>query len=131
MILKPIDPLKNRAATMPQPAPKEGDVVVSDALVGMVTAQDMIHFAEVAQDVIRRGWASEARYGSKLKTHNGRNADVDEYQELLDAIAYKTQAIIEETDEEERRERRLDMITLCGLANRTRLRLLKRGLLDE
>lgn len=42
-----------------------------------------------------RAQEGEAKYGTPLMTHNGRDALVDAYQEILDAIQYLKQAQLE------------------------------------
>jgi hypothetical protein len=37
----------------------------------------------------------KAKYGTELKTHNGRKALVDAYQEALDLCLYLKQALME------------------------------------
>lgn len=117
--------------TMPQPKPKPGLIIVSDAFFGIVVTGSMDIFNKVAVDVAKRGTASEAKYGSRLMTHNGRIADVDDYQEMLDSIAYKAQGILEETDREALRDRRIELKQQLDLALSCRNRLVKRGLLKD
>ena len=49
----------------------------------------------VASDLERRAEVGSKKYGTRLKTHNGRNPDFDAYQELLDFINYACQARLE------------------------------------
>lgn len=49
----------------------------------------------VLQDIEARVMAGEKKYGTKLKTFNGRDALVDAYQEALDLVFYLRQAIAE------------------------------------
>jgi hypothetical protein len=49
----------------------------------------------VIADMRERDATGEARYGVRLQPHNGRDALVDAYQELLDACVYMRQAIYE------------------------------------
>ena len=49
----------------------------------------------VALDLERRAEVGSKKYGTRLKTHNGRNPDFDAYQELLDFINYACQARLE------------------------------------
>ena len=49
----------------------------------------------VAGDLERRAEAGTKKYGTRLKTHNGRNAKFDAYQELLDFIDYSCQSRLE------------------------------------
>ncbi len=63
-----------------QPAPVAGQVDV-----GQLVLDDM-------KDRIALGLK---RYGTKLQTHNGRDALVDAYQEALDLVMYLRQEIEE------------------------------------
>jgi hypothetical protein len=49
----------------------------------------------VIQDMRERKAIGEARYGTPLQAHNGRDALVDAYQEALDLCCYLRQAIEE------------------------------------
>jgi len=49
----------------------------------------------VLADIQARVAAGEAKYGTKLKTHNGRDALMDAYQEALDLVMYLRQALLE------------------------------------
>jgi hypothetical protein len=49
----------------------------------------------VIDDMRAKHEAGVAKYGTPLQAHNGRDALVDLYQELLDACAYVRQAIAE------------------------------------
>lgn len=53
--------------------------------------------AEIGEDLELRARLGEERYGERLRAHNGRDARVDLYQEVLDAMMYARQL------EEERR----------------------------
>lgn len=75
---------RSKAAT-PQPAPSPGQ-------------QDVATF--VLQDIEARIELGVRRYGTRLQTHNGRDALWDAYQEALDLVMYLRQAILErETDQ--------------------------------
>lgn len=50
---------------------------------------------QVAQDLEARAQVGVERYGERLKTHNGRDAELDLYQELLDALNYSRQDLEE------------------------------------
>lgn len=50
----------------------------------------------VVKDMRERDEVGEARYGTRLQAHNGRNALVDAYQESLDLTVYLRQFIEEE-----------------------------------
>lgn len=67
-------------AATPQPAPRPGQIEV---------------YKNVLNDIRERVAAGEAKYGTKLMTHNGRDALMDAYQEALDLVMYLRQAIDE------------------------------------
>lgn len=67
-------------ASEQQPEPKPGQQDVADY---------------VLRDIAERIEAGELKYGTKLQTFNGRDALWDLYQELLDAVFYARQAILE------------------------------------
>lgn len=71
----------NYAAT-PQPKPISGD---GSALV----------LPHVLADLQARADWGLAKYQTYLRTHNGRDAMVDLYQELLDAVMYVKQVMLE------------------------------------
>lgn len=52
----------------------------------------------VVQDIFDRVKKGLSTYGTPLKTHNGRNALVDLYQELIDAVFYVKQVLLELED---------------------------------
>lgn len=49
----------------------------------------------VLQDMQERARAGEQKYGTRLMTHNGRDAMWDAYEEALDLVMYLRQAILE------------------------------------
>jgi uncharacterized Zn ribbon protein len=51
---------------------------------------------EVVKDLKVRAAFGFKKYGTELKTNNGRNALVDAYQEALDLCCYLKQRIMEE-----------------------------------
>jgi hypothetical protein len=50
----------------------------------------------VIQDLKERSRKGAKEYGEPLTTHNGRQALLDLYEELLDAVCYLRQAVEEE-----------------------------------
>lgn len=62
----------------------------ADPLPGIADVTDL-----VLADLRERRQAGTAKYGTPLKTHNGRDALVDAYQEALDLALYLRQAIEE------------------------------------
>jgi hypothetical protein len=69
----------NKSATH-QPPPTPGREVVADY---------------VLSDIEERVRVGKDRYGTKLMTHNGRDALYDAYQEALDLVMYLRQVILE------------------------------------
>jgi len=63
-----------------QPEPKEGNQVVVDVVLA---------------DIRERAEAGREKYGTYLKTDNGRDALMDAYQEAIDLVMYLCQAILE------------------------------------
>lgn len=49
----------------------------------------------VIVDMVDRDNVGRKRYGTPLQPHNGRDALIDLYQELLDAVVYCRQMIFE------------------------------------
>jgi hypothetical protein len=76
-----LDSFTNTPATTAQPSPTGDGLDVT---------------AMVVIDLQRRSAMGEKKYGTKLKTHNGRNALIDAYQEALDLCLYLRQAIAEQ-----------------------------------
>lgn len=66
-----------------QPDPKPGKQAVGEL---------------VLQDIQDRIALGKERYGTALQTHNGRDALQDQYEELIDAVMYTKQRILEERD---------------------------------
>ena len=64
----------------PEPPPKHGEKIVVDELI---------------KDIQDRKTFGYGKYGTYLMSNNGRNAIVDMYQELLDALIYCKQILIE------------------------------------
>lgn len=52
-------------------------------------------WALVMDDMRERDLVGQAKYGTALRPHNGRDALVDAYQEALDLCVYMRQAIFE------------------------------------
>lgn len=64
----------------PQLLPEAGKQSVTEAVIA---------------DLRQREEYGKAKYGTSLFTHNGRDARVDLYQELLDAVQYVKQDLLE------------------------------------
>lgn len=54
---------------------------------------------DVADDIEARIRLGEKKYGTRLKSHNGRDAMLDLYQETLDAVNYSKQLMVEGRDD--------------------------------
>jgi hypothetical protein len=63
-----------------EPDPRDGRVEVA---------------AQVLEDIRARVSAGEKKYGTRLMTHNGRDALMDAYQEAIDLVMYLCQVIME------------------------------------
>lgn len=72
--------LVTRPATTPEPMPIDGQQEV---------------LPEVIKDLQARSIIGVKKYGTVLKTHNGRNCLMDAYQESLDLAAYLKQRLME------------------------------------
>lgn len=53
----------------------------------------------IAEDTEARIRLGEKKYGTRLKSHNGRDAMLDLYQEILDGINYSKQLVVENKDD--------------------------------
>jgi hypothetical protein len=51
--------------------------------------------AALISDIEARVASGEKKYGTRLKTNNGRNVDLDLYQEVLDSMNYSMQAFLQ------------------------------------
>jgi len=69
-----------RDFTQPEPAPTNGTAVVANLVL-----------ADINQRIVD----GQQKYGTKLMTHNGRDALQDLYQELIDAVFYIRQELEE------------------------------------
>ena len=73
------------AAATPEPMPTEGNVEVLPFVI---------------QDLKARSEFGFKKYGTVLKTNNGRDSLMDAYQEQLDLIMYLKQELLEREEEE-------------------------------
>lgn len=78
-------------ATKEQPIPAGAGVDVADWLSGKSTS----FYQALAPMLQERAELGRERYGERLRAHNGRDAMTDMLQELLDAVMYGAQAVIE------------------------------------
>ncbi len=75
-----------RKASRPQPPPAGNGKIV---------------YTEVLKDIKERVQAGKQKYGTNLKTNNGREALWDAYQEAIDLVMYLKQALMENENENE------------------------------
>lgn len=81
----------------------------------------------LAADMRTRHEFGKRRYGVPLRAHNGRDALQDQYEELLDAVAYSKQRIEEAAPGSEEHTRAVsDHATLLGLAFDARRQIYRR-----
>jgi hypothetical protein len=68
--------------------------------VGSHAAERLRQFGldRVADDLEKRISFGEKKYGQRLRTHNGRDAVLDSYQEILDFLNYLMQGVLEGQD---------------------------------
>lgn len=68
--------------------------------VAVEVAKDLraIGLDNIAEDTEARIRLGEKKYGTRLKAHNGRDAMLDLYQEILDGCNYAKQLVIEDKD---------------------------------
>jgi len=88
-------------AARPQPAPIQQPAsshVLPDVLCHASLIGDDEISRQLRADLTARAEAGVQKYGTPLTTHNGRNALMDCYQEVLDAAMYARQASLEAED---------------------------------
>jgi hypothetical protein len=61
------------------------------------TNKGAIVLQHVINDISARSLMGLRKYGTMLRTHNGRDALMDAYEEALDLVMYLKQAIMERT----------------------------------
>lgn len=76
------------------------------------------------EDLFQRAELGKSKYGTYLRTENGRDSQVDLYQELLDAVMYAGQCKLEDRDGVAGNL----FEVLCNLASQVAGELNKRGL---
>jgi hypothetical protein len=90
------------SAAIPEPAPTgDGQVVITHVVKHIATlayGKDSEFYADILVDLGARAEMGKAKYGTYLRTHNGRNALNDLYQEILDGIMYAKQYDLEDHD---------------------------------
>ena len=69
--------------------------------VAVEVAKDLraVGLESIAEDTEARIRLGEKKYGTRLKAHNGRDAMLDLYQEILDGCNYARQLVIENKDD--------------------------------
>jgi hypothetical protein len=85
------------AATRQQLPTGDGQDVAHEVVRVLSTAADT---SILIADIESRVASGEKKYGTRLKTNNGRNVDLDLYQEILDAMNYSMQAFLQTGDRE-------------------------------
>jgi hypothetical protein len=78
-----------------QPMPTGNGIDVAVEVAKKLRVLGLEHIAEDTEARIRLG---EKKYGTRLKAHNGRDAMLDLYQEILDGCNYAEQLVIENKD---------------------------------
>lgn len=102
-------PLSSVAAPQPDPT-GNGDIVLLFVLAEWAQGEHGLT-DKIALHLIERAQLGKAKYGTYLRTCNGRDAETDYLQEQLDAIMYATQAYMENPS-----KRRAKMIDLAVTA---------------
>ena len=65
----------------------------------VTTKDSQIVLPHVMRDLTNRATVGFGRYGTLLKSHNGRDALMDAYQEALDLVMYLKQVLMERDEE--------------------------------
>lgn len=81
----------------PQPVHSFQGVDISTGLAEWLKPEDQAN--DILRDIELRVRMGAQKYGARLRSHNGRSALVDLYQELLDAINYSFQLKLEGKDD--------------------------------
>jgi hypothetical protein len=79
-----------------QPMPTGNGIDVAAEVAKKLRVLGFEHIAEDTEARIRLG---EKKYGTRLKSHNGRDAMLDLYQEVLDGLNYSEQLVVENKDD--------------------------------
>lgn len=79
-------------AAIEQPPPSAG---TENVLPTAIRYAEQMNSAALVPDLNARAAMGYTRYGTYLQTHNGRDAAMDCYQELLDGLMYIMQAMME------------------------------------
>ena len=100
------------SAAIEQPAPTAGQEKVLPAAIRYV---EYMEAKGLIADLEARAEMGYARYGTYLRTHNGRDAAMDCYQELLDGLMYIMQAMMELPPDEVHKLSRVRLYILTSL----------------
>ena len=90
-----------RKANTSLAAPTGDGAVVLDSVLERLRVLELssrigpVGYVALREDLIARAEAGLKKYGTRLRVNNGRAAEVDCYQELLDAMMYSMQAQME------------------------------------
>lgn len=113
MIWNPFEPPKKvesvelgASANAPEPPPRKSDREPCWEFLLRNFGDELSSHAALRADIDERDRVGRAKYGVPLQPFNGRDADVDLYQELLDAVVYCTQALQEAESGHEARSKR-------------------------
>src|SRR5208282_5180128 len=82
-------------AALRQQLPTGDGKDVADYVVSLFGSPSWNHAACLIPDIEARVASGEKKYGTRLKTDNGRDAVLDLYQEILDGVNYAAQNILE------------------------------------
>ena len=69
-----------------------------DVAVEVAKKLRVLGLENIAEDTEARIRLGEKKYGTRLKAHNGRDAMLDLYQEVLDGLNYSEQLVVENKD---------------------------------
>lgn len=95
--------MRERRAVTRQPAPiGKGGSVLTEVLTTLSHLRIMFpntarerRLKRITTDLIARSEMGTVKYGTELRTQNGRSARLDMYQEVLDAMMYSQQGRME------------------------------------
>lgn len=92
-----------RSEPEPEPAEPERAGREGDSQAMPVVNDELDIQSRVIADITARRQLGIRRYGTALQPHNGRSALLDLYEELVDAVMYAKQRLVEEGDAEEQK----------------------------
>jgi len=100
----------------PEPQPTNGQQKVTELVI---------------EDLKQRSETGRQKYGTYLQTHNGRNALADLYQELLDAVQYAKQHLLEADSLHSQRQHCIKSWIIDALAREIHSNAVDKGFYDE